>query len=212
MQDGGLFPPNGTYAATNASIPRYHQNGANTAPMTFENATPNIALKAVLDYSSTMVSKLVITGNTAVYGGGVGSNGGVNIGENKSISVSVQKKWSHGDNPVAIRPQDVTIYLKNGDAIVDRLLLNADNQWSGTFSGLPTDGRYTVDEETVPNYAKEISGDAQHGFTVKNTYSGDIAETAKELPKTGDDTSLLPLLALAALSVLGLHRMRKAAR
>lgn len=212
MQDGGLFPPNGTYAATNASIPRYHQNGANTAPMTFENATPNIALKAVLDYFSTMVSKLAITGNTAVYGGGVGSNGGVNIGENKSISVSVQKKWSHGDNPVAIRPQDVTIYLKNGDAIVDRLLLNADNQWSGTFSGLPTDGRYTVDEETVPNYAKEISGDAQHGFTVKNTYSGDIAETAKELPKTGDDTPLLPLLALAALSVLGLHRMRKAAR
>lgn len=212
MQDGGLFPPNGTYAATNASIPRYHQNGANTAPMTFENATPNIALKAVLDYPSTMVPKLVITGNTAVYGGGVGSNGGVNIGENKSISVSVQKKWSHGDNPVAIRPQDVTIYLKNGDAIVDRLLLNADNQWSGTFSGLPTDGRYTVDEETVPNYAKEISGDAQHGFTVKNTYSGDIAETAKELPKTGDDTPLLPLLALAALSVLGLHRMRKAAR
>lgn len=212
MQDGGLFPPNGTYAATNASIPRYHQNGANTAPMTFENATPNIALKAVLDYPSTMVPKLVITGNTAVYGGGVGSNGGVNIGENKSISVSVQKKWSHGDNPVAIRPQDVTIYLKNGDAIVDRLLLNADNQWSGTFSGLPTDGRYTVDEESVPNYAKEISGDAQHGFTVKNTYSGDIAETAKELPKTGDDTPLLPLLALAALSVLGLHRMRKAAR
>lgn len=212
MQDGGLFPPNGTYAATNASIPRYHQNGANTAPMTFENATPNIALKAVLDYSSTMVSKLAITGNTAVYGGGVGSNGGVNIGENKSISVSVQKKWSHGDNPVAIRPQDVTIYLKNGDAIVDRLLLNADNQWSGTFSGLPTDGRYTVDEESVPNYAKEITGDAQHGFTVKNTYSGDIAETAKELPKTGDDTPLLPLLALAALSVLGLHRMRKAAR
>ena len=105
-----------------------------------------------------------------------------------------------------------TIYLKNGDAIVDRLLLNTDNQWSGTFSGLPTDGRYTVDEESVPNYAKEISGDVQHGFTVKNTYSGDITETAKELPKTGDDTPLLPLLALAALSVLGLHRMRKAAR
>lgn len=212
MQDGGLFPPNGTYAATNASIPRYHQNGANTAPMTFENATPNIALKAVLDYPSTMVPKLVITGNTAVYGGGVGSNGGVNIGENKSISVSVQKKWSHGDNPVAIQPQDVTIYLKNGDAIVDRLLLNADNQWSGTFSGLPTDGRYTVDEEAVPNYAKKITGDAQHGFTVQNTYSGNVAETAKELPKTGDNTPLLPLLALAALSVLGLYRMRKAAR
>ena len=212
MQDGGLFPPYGTYAATNASVSRYHQNGANTAPMTFENATPNIALKAVLDYPSTMVPKLVITGNTAVYGGGVGSNGGVNIGENKSISVSVQKKWSHGDNPVAIQPQDVTIYLKNGDAIVDRLLLNADNQWSGTFSGLPTDGRYTVDEEAVPNYVKEITGDAQHGFTVKNTYSGDVAETAKELPKTGDDTPLLPLLALAALSVLGLYRMRKAAR
>ena len=212
MQDGGLFPPYGTYAATNASIPRYHQNSANTAPMTFENATPNIALKAVLDYPSTMVPKLVITGNTAAYGGGVGSNGGVNIGENKSISVSVQKKWSHGDNPVAIQPQDVTIYLKNGDAIVDRLLLNADNQWSGTFSGLPTDGRYTVDEETVPNYAKKITGDAQHGFTVQNTYSGDVAETAKELPKTGDNTPLLPLLALAALSVLGLYRMRKAAR
>lgn len=212
MQDGGLFPPNGTYAATNASVSRYHPNGANTAPMTFENATPNIALKAVLDYSSTMVPKLVITGNTAVYGGGVGSNGGVNIGENKSISVSVQKKWSHSDNPVAIQPQDVTIYLKNGDAIVDRLLLNADNQWSGTFSGLPTDGRYTVDEEAVPNYAKKITGDAQHGFTVQNTYSGNVAETAKELPKTGDNTPLLPLLALAALSVLGLYRMRKAAR
>ena len=212
MQDGGLFPPYGTYAATNASIPRYHQNSVNTAPMTFENATPNIALKAVLDYPSTMVPKLVITGNTAAYGGGVGSNGGVNIGENKSISVSVQKKWSHGDNPVAIQPQDVTIYLKNGDAIVDRLLLNADNQWSGTFSGLPTDGRYTVDEEAVPNYAKEITGDTQHGFTVQNTYSGDITETAKELPKTGDNTPLLPLLALAVLSVLGLYRMRKAAR
>ena len=212
MQDGGLFLPNGTYAATNASVSRYHQNSANTAPMTFENATPNIALKAVLDYPSTMVPKLVITGNTAVYGGGVGSNGGINIGENKSISVSVQKKWSHGDNPVAIQPQDVTIYLKNGDAIVDRLLLNADNQWSGTFSGLPTDGRYTVDEEAVPNYAKKITGDAQHGFTVQNTYSGNVAETAKELPKTGDNTPLLPLLALAALSVLGLYRMRKAAR
>lgn len=47
-RDGGLFKPYGTIAATNPKIPRFSPDGDNGDPLSFTDATPNVALKSVM--------------------------------------------------------------------------------------------------------------------------------------------------------------------
>ena len=175
-RDGGLFNPEGTYAATNPEIPRFSPGGDNGEPLSFTDATPNVALKSVMSEDAYNLgggqTSLTISGNMAPLGGGIGANGGVVIGKSENIDIPIKKVW---ENPRIPHPDEVKVNLKNGDTVIDSITLSESNGWKGSFKGLPkysesgSEVRYTVAEDAVEGYSSKVSGDAERGFTVTNT-------------------------------------------
>ena len=181
-RDGGLFKPYGTIAATNPKIPRFSPDGDNGDPLSFTDATPNVALKSVMSEDVYNLgggqASLTISGNTAPLGGGIGANGGVVIGKSENISIPIKKVW---ENPRIPHPNKVKINLKNGDTVIDSITLSESNGWKGSFEGLPkysesgSEVRYTVAEDPVEGYSSKVSGDAKDGFTVTNTSTAKVS-------------------------------------
>ena len=181
-RDGGLFNPEGTTAATNPAIPRFTPDGDNGEPLSFTDATPNVALKSVMSEDVYNLgggqTSLTISGNTAPLGGGIGANGGVVIGKSESINIPVEKVW---ENPRIPHPNKVKVNLKNGDTVIDSITLSESNDWKGVFSSLPQRDAsgavidYTVAEDAVEGYSSKVTGDAEHGFTVTNASTAKVS-------------------------------------
>lgn len=175
-RDGGLFNPEGTYAETNTEIPRFSPDGGNGEPLSFTDATPNVALKSVMSEDVYNLGRgqtsLTISGNTAERGGGIGANGGVIIGKSENIDIPIKKVW---ENPRIPHPNKVKVNLKNGDTVIDSITLSESNDWKGSFKGLPKYSKsgsvidYAVAEVPVEGYSSKVTGDAERGFTVTNT-------------------------------------------
>lgn len=185
-RDGGLFNPEGTTAATNPKIPRFTPDGDNGEPLSFTDATPNVALKSVMSEDVYNLgggqTSLTISGNTAPLGGGIGANGGVVIGKSESINIPVEKVW---ENPRIPHPNKVKVNLKNGYTVIDSITLSESNGWKGSFEGLAkysksgSEVSYTVAEDAVEGYSSKVSGDAEHGFTVTNTSTAKLDYSAR---------------------------------
>ena len=181
-RDGGLFNPEGTTAETNPEIPRFTPDGDNGEPLSFTDATPNVALKSVMSEDVYNLgggqTSLTISGNTAPLGGGIGANGGVVIGKSENINIPIKKVW---ENPRIPHPNKVKVNLKNGDTVIDSITLSESNGWKGVFSNLPkydASGaviKYKVAEVAVEGYSSEVSGDAKDGFTVTNTSTAKVS-------------------------------------
>ena len=175
-RDGGLFNPEGTYAETNTEIPRFSPDGGNGEPLSFTDATPNVALKSVMSEDVYNLGRgqtsLTISGNTAERGGGIGANGGVIIGKSENIDIPIKKVW---ENPRIPHPNKVKVNLKNGDTVIDSITLSESNDWKGVFSNLPAGAHYTVAEVPVEGYSSKVTGDAERGFTVTNTSTAKVS-------------------------------------
>ena len=87
----------------------------------------------------------------------------------EKTTVKVTKTW------VGTPAASVTIKLLADGAEMETVTLTATDNWTHTFTNLDkyaNDGHeivYTVDETPVAGYAKDISGTAATGFTIKNT-------------------------------------------
>ena len=181
-RDGGLFNPEGTTAATNPKIPRFSPDGDNGEPLSFTDATPNVALKSVMSEDVYNLgggqTSLTISGNTAPLGGGIGANGGVVIGKSENINIPIEKVW---ENPRIPHPDKVKVNLKNGDTVIDSITLSESDDWEGVFSNLPQRDAfgavidYTVAEDPVEGYSSKVSGDAERGFTVTNASTAKVS-------------------------------------
>ena len=181
-RDGGLFNPEGTYAATNPEIPRFSPGGDNGEPLSFTDATPNVALKSVMSEDAYNLgggqTSLTISGNMAPLGGGIGANGGVVIGKSENIDIPIKKVW---ENPRIPHPDEVKVNLKNGDTVIDSITLSESNGWKGSFKGLPKYSEsgsvidYAVAEVPVEGYSPKVTGDAERGFTVTNTSTAKVS-------------------------------------
>lgn len=179
--DGAVYlPASGVYPSTNEDVPRYGQQGADSLPVTIESYVSCIALKAVpfsdeAKAAAEKEAKLVITGNTADKGGGIGANGGVVVGQGDVTLVKVSKVWQC--DAEADRPASITVNLLRNGVVVDAAALTADGGWACEFTGLPTHDangvkyEYEVSEVSVPGYATTISGNAADGYVVTNTKS-----------------------------------------
>ena len=180
-RDGGLFNPDGTIATTNPAVPRFIEGGDNGEPLSFTDATPNVALKSVMSddvYNlGSGQTSLTISGNEAPHGGGIGANGGVIIGKSENVSIPVKKVW---ENPRIPHPEEVTINLKNGETVIDSITLNKVGDWKGFFEGLPkydASGaviEYAVEEDKVDGYDSAVEPDGLGGFTVTNTSTATV--------------------------------------
>ena len=178
-KDGSIYlPSTGVYPTTNEVAPRYGMEGADPNPVTVTEYKECLALKAVPvseEYKAVAKKEaaLVISGNMADKGGGIGSNGGVDIGTGAVTEVNVNKVWL-GDNEKE-RPESITVNLLCNNQVIDTAELTAAGNWSHTFTVLPTVDRngqaytYTISEVAVPGYTAQISGDDKNGFTISNT-------------------------------------------
>ena len=180
-QDGGVLQPaTGVYPNTDENAPRFGEAGADPKPVTVKASQRNLALKTVVSENAQKLArqeaKLIITGNTARRGGGIGANGGMIIGDPVTTKVTISKTWA-GDT-AADRPASIAVELLNGGTVIDTVELTASDGWTHTFTGLPTtdgDGSaysYTVSEVSVGGYTTEITGNAEAGFTITNTKPG----------------------------------------
>lgn len=143
----------------------------------------------------------------------------VNTHKVKMTAVTVTKDWADYGDKDGLRPDKIVVNLYANDELVDAVLvLNADNNWTGSFENLPKnkDGKaivYTVEEQAVPEgYQAKISGDAVNGFTITNTHELTPAPEKPNHPDTGDmNTPFFYgfLLFASALLLVGMKQVKR---
>lgn len=176
-RDGGL-QVGSPYPVVDTTVERYDVKNTDAEPIeSVRDLSGCFALKSqaegiALAESLAQSSGVVISGNKASYGGGIGANGGVEIGTDSVLKeISVEKQWDDDNNSAEVRPDSVTVYLKNGETIIETVKLNAQNEWRYTFKDLPRDGTYTVTEEEIKGYSPVVTGDEEKGFVITNKYN-----------------------------------------
>lgn len=85
----------------------------------------------------------------------------------KKKRISVQKTW------IGTPTKEITVHLLANGERVKSITLSPANGWHYTFEDLlkESDGkliRYTVEEERIPGYTAEITGDADFGYEITN--------------------------------------------
>ncbi len=147
-------------------------------------------------------AKLIISGNKASQGGGIGSNGGVVIGNEGEYSLKVNKAWAE-DIPESSRCA-VTIKLKiKGIALDgDTVVLDKGNNWSAEFTGLPQPPQLidcTVIEDPLPaGFAPEVSeavfNETDKSYTITVTNKKAPAPTPTPTPGGGYEPTPTPFI------------------
>ena len=115
-----------------------------------------------------------------------------NTHEVEKTSVRVSKDWNDGGNQDGIRPSSIIVRLEANGTEVATKILDASNQWAGTFEELDKKAngkniKYTIKEDSVDGYATEITGNAKNGYLITNTHKPEI--TSVKVNKIWDDAN-----------------------
>lgn len=118
------------------------------------------------------------------------------------VNLTVKKVWSDDNDKRDIRPDSITVTLYNGSTAVEKVTLNASNNWTYSWTELDGAGEWSVLESGIPK-----------GYVPSYTTSGDvltITNTAA-LIQTGQLNWPIPVLgSLGALMILfGVFAMRR---
>ncbi len=107
------------------------------------------------------------------------------------IDVNVEKSWDDAEDQDGKRPESVTIHLyADGEDTGKTVILSEANQWAASFDDLDeyqngTKISYTVVEDEVDEYTTGITGDAEEGYIVTNSYTP--GKTSVSVVKRWDD-------------------------
>ena len=89
---------------------------------------------------------------------------------NETVSVSVTAAFENDGDASDARPESVSVQLyKDGEPEGKPVVLNAENEWTYAWTGLPM-GECTLTAEEVEGYTLVLTGDAQEGFVLTYTY------------------------------------------
>ena len=107
----------------------------------------------------------------------------------KARSVTVTKVWDDSENWDGIRPESVSVQLQNSDGSAngEPVILNEENNWTYTWSGLEyytsetqNSGdiyNYLVTEVSEPDgYTAAVSGGIESGYTITNTHTPETVD------------------------------------
>lgn len=125
----------------------------------------------------------------------------------KPSRIHVLKVWKK-DNKKS-RPKSIEVCLLRSDGIVvDKVVLNSDNQWSYTWDNLSTSYTYSVMETSVPSGYKESCTREKDTIVLTNTGSDKYRVEKKddELPNSGQLWCPVPVLLFVGLVLFGLGR------
>lgn len=129
----------------------------------------------------------------------------------KPSRIHVLKVWKRDSKKS--RPKSIEVCLLRSDGIVvDRVVLNSDNQWSTTWDNLSTLYTYRVMETSVPSGYKESCTREKDTIILTNTGNyTDKVENKKdeELPNSGQLWWPVPVLLFVGLVLFGLGRHLK---
>lgn len=128
----------------------------------------------------------------------------------KPSRIHVLKVWKK-DNKKS-RPKSIEVCLLRSDGIVvDRVVLNSDNQWSTTWDNLSTLYTYRVMETSVPSGYKESCIREKDTIVLTNTGSDKYHVEKKDevLPNSGQLWWPVPVLLFVGLVLFGLGRHLK---
>lgn len=97
----------------------------------------------------------------------------------EKIAIKASKKWDDAENQDGKRPANVVVklYKEVGgqkSEVANRTLTEAD-QWATEFANLNKYEKgqevvYSIEEDAVPHYQSQVTGNAADGFVVTNTY------------------------------------------
>ena len=97
----------------------------------------------------------------------------------EKIAIKASKKWDDAENQDGKRPANVVVklYKEVGgqkSEVANRTLTEAD-QWATEFTNLNKYEKgqevvYSLEEDAVPHYQSQVTGNAADGFVVTNTY------------------------------------------
>lgn len=128
----------------------------------------------------------------------------------KPSRIHVLKVWKR-DNKKS-RPKSIEVCLLRSDGIVvDRVVLNSDNQWSTTWDNLSTLYTYRVMETSVPSGYKESCSWEKDTIILTNTgnYTDKVEKKDEVLPNSGQLWWPVPVLLFVGLVLFGLGRHLK---
>lgn len=128
----------------------------------------------------------------------------------KPSSIHVLKVWKRDSKKS--RPKSIEVCLLRSDGIVvDRVVLNSDNQWSTTWDNLSTLYTYRVMETSVPSGYKESCTREKDTIILTNTgnYTDKVEKKDEELPDSGQLWWPVPVLLFVGLVLFGLGRHLK---
>lgn len=128
----------------------------------------------------------------------------------KPSRIHVLKVWKK-DNKKS-RPKSIEVCLLRSDGIVvDKVVLNSDNQWSTTWDNLSTLYTYRVMETTVPSGYKESCIREKDTIVLTNTgnFTDKVEKKDEVLPNSGQLWWPVPVLLFVGLVLIGLGRHLK---
>ena len=188
-----------------ASAKRYGQDYKELYIDTVEKSE-NVALKNVVSEDAKKAAmdeaKVIISGNSASRGGGIGTNGNLIIGrptpEDQLYKVHIEKVWS--DDTPADRKTEVTVWLLVDGQEIGSAKLNASNDWKADFTGLtdnPDKVTYSVKEADVNGFTAKIGEPRIENntiyFTITNTWATGNLTVSKTVSGSGASTEKLTL-------------------
>ena len=128
----------------------------------------------------------------------------------KPSRIHVLKVWKR-DNKKS-RPKSIEVcLLRSGGIVVDRVVLNSDNQWSYTWDNLSTSYTYSVMETSVPSGYKESCTREKDTIVLTNTgnFTDKVEKKDEVLPNSGQLWWPVPVLLFVGLVLFGLGRHLK---
>lgn len=208
-KDGGIIPDHTLGSVTagqvDKDVPRFDPNNPGEEVVGFTTPAGCALISKPSEGAKQLANeaaKLIISGNKASQGGGIGSNGGVVIGNEGEYSLKVNKAWAE-DIPESSRCA-VTIKLKiKGIALDgDTVVLDKGNNWSAEFTGLPQPPQLidcTVIEDPLPaGFAPEVSeavfNETDKSYTITVTNKKAPAPTPTPTPGGGYEPTPTPFI------------------
>ncbi|WP_407374339.1 Cna B-type domain-containing protein [Methanobrevibacter sp.] len=177
----GIMPDNVTVVlfADGKEINRIVLNASNRWSFTFTNLLVYKHNGTKIEYT---VNETAVPGYTANITSDGKGNWTVNNTHVPAVTVvNVTKVWDDANNQDGVRPESVTVVLVADGTVVDRVTLDASNNWTALFENLPVKSageviNYTIEEVSVVGYESAVSNSSAYNWTVTNTHVPVVTE------------------------------------
>ena len=112
----------------------------------------------------------------------------------EETNANVTVAWDDSDNEEGFRTESVTVHLKKGNEVIESVKLDADNEWTYTWTQLQmyenaTAINYTVTEDEVANYTTQITKATDGTFTYTVTNRRTVEKTEVNVSMVWDDNN-----------------------